>query len=446
MMGAEEHPVLIAEALTLETFPRRAAVVFREGRVSSVEAAVGPGLPPRAAAARAAGAVEVSGGGDWLLPGWIDLQANDLEWLPGGLRSPAEHAARIREVLRRQAARGVTGILLTTMAAPVDEVAAYLEGITLVRAGGGALYQALLGGLVEGTFMNPDLHGAHNPRHVRPLDRALIDRFIATGGLRAINIAPETSPDSIEVIRDLARRGILVGCGHARPSGLLVREAVEAGLAYVIHLGNGPTGSSLKGFCEGGLLEEALRNDRLAVTLILDGIHIDRRLARDIIARKEPERIAGISDAAFAGGSPPGEFEVFGVRGRASKDRRYLEVVPPPGKPPPDPRASDTGSLFGSAAGMREVFENTLSWLSVEMEGTWRRRHPALPFIEALRAASSICSANPARLLGEGDRGRLAAGSRADAILARISGEPGAYRVEVRSAWIGGMPAGGQTP
>jgi alpha-D-ribose 1-methylphosphonate 5-triphosphate diphosphatase PhnM len=90
---------------------------------------------------------------------------------------------------------------------------------------------------------------------------------------------------------------------------------------------------------------------------------------------------------------------------------------------------------------MREVFENALSWLSVEMEGTWTRRHPALPFAEALAGAVALTSANPARLFGERRRGILEPGARADAVLADIGGGPGAYAVRVKGAWVAGARA-----
>jgi hypothetical protein len=148
--------------------------------------------------------------------------------------------------------------------------------------------------------------------------------------------------------------------------------------------------------------------------------------------------VVGVSDAGFAAGPPDGEFTAFGIRGHRGAGGRYLAVSPPAGGPPPDPRTSDAAMLFRSAVGMREVFENALNWLSQEMEGIWRRSHPALPFPEALRDAVALTSGNPARLLGEQDRGRLVAGARADALLAVIDGPPGGYQVELKTVWVGG--------
>lgn len=383
----------------------------------------------------------VDGGGLWLLPGWVDIQINDIEWLARGVQPPEAHVARIRDVARYQLARGVTGFVLATLAAPEEEILSYLTGMSMVRRqGDGAepVDAAFLGGLVEGTFMNPAFHGAHNPAHVVPPEIPLLDRFLDTGAVRLVNIAPEMSPGACDVIAHARRRGVVVGIGHARPHGRRVREAVAAGLRYVIHLGNGPTGSSLKGFDEGGLMEEALRNDAIIVTLIVDGVHLNPRLVRDILARKGIGRVIAVSDAGFARGNPEGDFEVFGIRGRVSPDRRYLSVVPAPGSPPPNPLSSESARLFGSAADMRGVFETTLNLLTAELDGIYTRHHEGLSLPAALRQASRLASLNPATLLGEEQRGRLRPGARADAILLRVEGDPGAYRVQVERAWLGG--------
>ncbi len=239
-----------------------------------------------------------------------------------------------------------------------------------------------------------------------------------------------------------------MGAGHAKPHAERLREAADAGLRYVIHLGNGPTGSSLKAFHDGGMLEESLRNDKLAVTIILDGVHVHPQLARDWIARKEASRVILVSDCAFAGDAPPAEFEAFGIRGALSEDRRYLKVVSPPagsggghaapGAGDPAHLSSDFSPLFGSAVGMREVFETAVNVLTREMPGVYHRRHPALSLEEACLLASRMTSANPAALLGLADRGALREGLRADLVLADIQGSPGSYGVTVRGTFVAG--------
>ena len=91
----------------------------------------------------------IDGGGLWLLPGWVDIQVNDLEWLACGLKSPAQHAERIRQVIEYQVARGVTGFTLATLASPEEEILAYLSGMKIIRDGsasdGGKRESAFLG-------------------------------------------------------------------------------------------------------------------------------------------------------------------------------------------------------------------------------------------------------------------------------------------------------------
>ena len=387
-------------------------------------------------------AEELDAEGRWVVPGWIDLQVNDIGWLAGGYRDPGVHAGRIREVLSYQAATGVTGCVLATLAAPLDEIIAYLGGMKEILSGTGNHDEVLLGGLVEGTFMNPEFHGAHNPDWVLPPDPGVLEQLLATGAVTMINIAPETTPEAISLVAEATSRGVVVGCGHAKPHAECLREAIEAGLSFVIHLGNGPTGSSLKVFNDGGLLEETLRNDKLFATLIVDGYHVHPQLVRDWVCRKEISRCIGISDAGFGTGAPTEPFELCGMEGEPAADGAYLRVVRSPQEIEMAERTSDAGALFGAAIGMREVFENLLNLFSVEMEGVHTRHHPALAVEESLAAASQMCSANPARLLGTGERGRLEEGARADILLLELAGAPGAFDVKVRNTILAGRVSG----
>jgi N-acetylglucosamine-6-phosphate deacetylase len=386
----------------------------------------------------ASGCEDIDADGLWALPGWIDVQVNDIEWLARGLQASADHASRVREVLAYQLSRGVTGCVLATLAAPLDEIIAYLAGMKLVLDGGEPDDAAFLGGLVEGTFMNPRFHGAHNPDWVLPPDEEVLESLLATGAVRMINIAPETSTDAIDLVASAAKSGVVVGCGHANPHAERLREAVDAGMRYIIHLGNGPTGSHWKRFHDGGMLEESLRNDDLIATIIVDGWHVHPSLVRDWIARKEVSRTVGVSDAGFALGPPEGRFEVFGIQGEPADDGAYLRVVPKDGAPLSNPLSSDVGALFGAAIGMREVFENLVNLLSTDVEGVHVRRHEAMPLESAIDSAAQMCSENPARLLGLTGRGSLRRGDRADLVLVEIRGEPGKLRVQPVSTFLGG--------
>jgi N-acetylglucosamine-6-phosphate deacetylase len=60
--------------------------------------------------------VVLVGEGNWLIPGWIDLQVNDMEWfdsaMNGERKDISDHAQRIVKVLECQLKQGVTHMLL----------------------------------------------------------------------------------------------------------------------------------------------------------------------------------------------------------------------------------------------------------------------------------------------------------------------------------------------
>ena len=423
-------PILIRGARSVgSSFPagNEVSVSIENGRIESIQEGAASG-----------GSQVVDASDLWLAPGWIDVQLNDIEWLAKGKQSVEAHAQRIREVLSYQAKRGVTGCILATLAAPLDEIRAYLDGMRLVADSRQGLDDVFLGGLVEGTFMNPELHGAHNPDWVLEPSVEVFDDLWESGAMRMINIAPETSDAAIELIRHAESRGVIVGCGHAKPHAERLREAVDAGLEYIIHLGNGPTGSHWKRFHDGGMLEESLRNDRIQATLIADGWHVHPQLLRDWIARKEISRSIAVSDAGFAMGPPRGRFEVFGITGESAEEGAFLRVVPKDGARVPNPRTSDVGALFGSAILMDRVFENLVGWFRAPMAGVYQREHDALDLPAAFEAASAMCSTNPARLLRVDDeRGRIVEGHRADLVLLDVTeGERTSCRVE--QVFVGG--------
>ena len=429
---SSEIPCIIRGATVVDSTlrpPRTSDVFIAQGRIQAVA--------PRLDAP--AGVEIVDGSGAWLLPGWIDLQVNDAEWLSAGPKSLEAHAARVAAVAQAQAERGVTGLILATLAAPLEEVITYLQGMRLaLDRGEPAGAKTFFGALVEGTFMNPAHSGAQNPAFVLRPDRATLDRLLDTGAVRCINIAPEMSEDAIELVRHATARGVVVGAGHSNAHAVRLRAAAEAGLRYSIHLGNGPTGTSWKAFDDGGFLEEALRNDAIVATIILDGWHVHPQLARDWIERKEPSRVALVSDAGFALSLPQGEFQVFGIRGAVAEGGRYLRVVPRQGAAAPNPHAAGAAPLFGSAVGMCEVFENAVNLLRRAMPGVHCRLHTERTLPEAVRAAAVMCSSTPARLLGLADRGRIEAGLRSDLLLAEIAPDPqGAVRVSLRCVWAG---------
>ena len=414
--------------------------ITRVGRFSANEV---PGAEP----------VELDGA--WLLPGLIDMHLNDGIALQWKSTDPRRHAERLREVSRAQLARGVTGIFLTTLAAPLKEVRAYLEGIAIFRESWRREKSGteICGGLVEGTFMNPENCGAHNQEYIYRPDREILDGLLETGAVRLVNIAPEYGRESLELIEYAASRGVVVGAGHCKPTAEQLSRAVDRGLSYIIHLLNGPTGSNTKAFYGGGTLEGALRDDRLTVELIVDFVHVDRPVLRDTIARKQARRVVAVSDGMFATEVPQGTFEINGIVGEIDSDSNCITVV---GRRDsrgrvrkirqPEAETCDFSALFGSTANMDAVFANTVQLLAGEMEGNFVRLHPALPLEEAVRQAVLMCASVPARVsrLDDGSNGRkvgaIREGYEADLVVASIGLDLYKVTFKAHEVYIAGRP------
>lgn len=391
----------------------------------------------------------------YLLPGLIDMHINDGVALLRGLSYPEEHAARLAEVSEALISCGVTGIFLATLAAPVKEIKAYLDGMALFRSrrAENRLGAELCGALIEGTFMNPDNCGAHNPAYIFRPDRKILDALIESGSARMVNIAPEYGEESLDLISYAADKGLVPCAGHCKPTAEQLILAVDRGLKYFIHLLNGPTGSNTKAFYGGGTLEGALRDDRLAVELIIDFIHVAPPVLRDVISRKEPERVVAISDNMFPSAAPEDRFEINGILGRIDRENNYISVVGrrgPDGKvtelPPPSLKTCDFSSLYGSVINMDSVFANSVELLTRDMEGYFVRRHKALAFDEAVRQAALMCSTNPARVTGmlDGAWGRkvgaVKEGFEADLVVAGIEKGPSGVKFRPLEVFIAGEP------
>ena len=72
--------------------------------------------------------------------------------------------------------------------------------------------------------------------------------------VRHLSFQTGEEDEVLTVISEAKKAGVIVGVGHAKPHAVMLRKAIDAGCSYVIHLGNGPTGSSWKVFNDGGMM------------------------------------------------------------------------------------------------------------------------------------------------------------------------------------------------
>jgi N-acetylglucosamine-6-phosphate deacetylase len=294
-------------------------------------------------------------------------------------------------------AQGVTTWCPTLVTGPQAAMEASLARITEARARGGRPRPAIAGAHLEGPFLA--VAGAHSPGHLRET----VDGGWLAGladQLAVVTLAPEL-PGALQVIEDLAAAGVVVALGHSACTFEVAEEAAGAGARLVTHLGNamGPFGQRRP-----GLLGAALSDDRLAVSVIADLVHVHPALIRIAFRAKGAARTVLVTDAVATGPSTTTTTTATG----AATD----------GEPP---RMAD-GTLVGSVLRLDRALSN-----AVEEAG--------IALADAVAAASST----PATLLRLDDRGTIAPGKRADLVGL-------GPRLEVRTVWIAGEVAweGGQ--
>lgn len=323
--------------------------------------------------------VEVDVGGRIICPGFVDLQVNGGG---GALLTEEPTADAIERITRAHVRFGTTAMLPTVVTAEESRMAEALTAVAeaVRRQPAGA---RVLGAHIEGPFINPERRGAHDARFIQPPRREAFERLLeaARGSLRLITLAPEL-PGALELIGAARAASVAVSIGHTDATYEEAIRAVEAGAALGTHVFNAMRPLAQR---EPGVIGALLQSDRVAVSVIADGVHVHPAVLQLVYRTKGPERTVLVTDAM-----PPVGTDVlsFGLRRRRITVRDGACFL-------------DDGTLAGSALSMSEAV---------------RRMHKlaGAPLIDCVRMAT----ATPARLLGlEAEIGVLRPGARADVVV-----------------------------
>jgi len=381
--------------------------------------------------------------GKYVVPGFVDIHFHgyNLFEFTSGLydpktetfdNSPSAYENGLNMLRKTLVRFGVTGFYVGTWASPVENLrycfAQLYNYLSKPKSRPGA---KLLGGLLEGSFINPLMAGAQNPDMVLEFVKDSFDSIDDKGAIKLVNVVPDFGKAGYELIEYLTNKGVVVGAGHSNATCEQIEEAIHAGLKYFIHFTNGPTGGSYKPFHGGGAIEAVLKSDELYAEQILDGYHVNPAYIRDILKRKGADRIIGVTDCLFAAGSQVRQFTGGGIQGALSESGEYFQVVEKP------------GTLFSSNLTMNRGFTNLLNWLTNDMQGIWNRRHEALQLDQALVTTAKILSTNPCVLtqMDKNGCGSIIDGANADLCVLDIAGLPGEYKVTVEMTIVDGDTA-----
>jgi N-acetylglucosamine-6-phosphate deacetylase len=342
---------------------------------------------------------EATAGGPFIAPGFVDLHVHG-----GGGHDAMGGRQALDGMAGHLLGRGVTSFLPTAVTAPLaalhrfaDDVRAWMP---LARQDGAEA----LGFNLEGPFLSPARRGAHDPASLQvPADVRQEELEPLVDGLRLTTIAPELAGAG-ELIAWLRARGVATSLGHSTASLEEAEAAYAAGATSTTHLFNAMSGVDHHA---PGLAVAALDNDSAYVELIADGVHVHPALW-PIIARTKPhDRLMLVSDAISLAGMGDGRAAIGGVEVEVVGQRVTLV---------------GTTTLAGSVIALDTAVRNLAgSGLS-------------LPF------AVAAATRNPLAMLGITDRGRIAAGQRAD--LVELDDELRVRRVMRAGSWFDGVASG----
>jgi N-acetylglucosamine-6-phosphate deacetylase len=256
---------------------------------------------------------------------------------------------------------------------------------------------------LEGPWLSTEtgFFGCHTVEHLRkPSWKEFSEYQEAAGGkIIQVTISPELE-GAQEFIRQCTETGVEVSIGHTNATAAQINEAVENGARLSTHLGNGCANLINRHY---NPLWPQLANDLLTPTIIGDGHHLLPEEIRVFYKVKGPDNIILTSDVTHLIGMAPGEYVYMGNRVVYTKDGLI--------------KNPELDCLAGASLPLRKGIETMLDFK-----------------ICRLSEAINMATRNVARFYGLENRGRLAAGKRADIIMF----EKNRNNIMIKKTWIKG--------
>jgi N-acetylglucosamine-6-phosphate deacetylase len=207
----------------------------------------------------------------------------------------------VREVSRSLFKFNVAGYLPTIITSSITSAMAAIELIEEVRKNPKSHEALILGIHLEGPFISKEKAGVHPLALIAAPDKDHLNKLIGAGLIKQVTIAPEI-PGSLELIKYLVSRDIVVSLGHSNATKEQAEAGFSAGAKTVTHLFNGMPKPPAQ-----GLSAAALERSDVMVQVIVDGVHVSDELLVQTLP-KIMNRFIITNDAVAAAGLGTGEF------------------------------------------------------------------------------------------------------------------------------------------
>lgn len=220
--------------------------------------------------------------------------------------------------------------------------------------------------------------------------------------LKLVTAAPELE-DSTVLIASLVNNGIRVSLGHSNASYDSGLAAVQAGATCLTHTLNAMAPLHHRDPGLAGLVTAApsMLPESPYFSIIPDGNHLHPSVA-SMLYRANPEKCIIITDSIELAGLPDGTYPGH-AQIPLKQTKKGSRVV-----------IEGTETLIGGCAGLAECVRNVVEWSGCGVA-------------EGVRCAAE----NVARFMGDGERGTLEPGKRADFV---VLGDDD----QVRETWVKG--------
>ncbi len=322
--------------------------------------------------------------GLYVSPGFIDMHLHG----GGGYDFMDGTPEAVEGAAKAHMMHGTTSLVPTTLTCPDEDLFGFFDCYSEVKK---KMKDGpdLLGIHLEGPYFSMEQKGAQDPAYLKkPSPEHYMKILEYCSDIVRISAAPELE-GSLELGRELVRRGILAAVGHSDACYQELVPAYECGFTHVTHLYSGmSTIHRRNAYRYLGVVETAYLLDGMTVEIIADGKHLPKELLKLIVKTKSNDRISLITDSSRGAGMPEGSEILLGSLkyGQKCFIENGVAVMPD--------RTSFAGSVCTSDRCVRTMHKTV-----------------GLPIEEAV----AMMTVNPAEVMNIADcKGRLVRGFDAD--------------------------------